>query len=230
MTYSAIVTGGSDGIGKAIVKKLIENGFRVAAIARNSKKFDTLRAELGKNEKNLDTYLCDVTDKKALLNTIDKIKKTMPTINILVNNAGVFIPGQLATEEEGIYELTMKTNMDAAYYVTRAVLNQLNKDAYIFNICSTASITPYINGGSYCISKYALLGFTKVLREELKGNIAVSAVLPGATLTNSWSGTEEKKERFMRPEDVAEVIWTAWKIRAYSVMEEILLRPILGDF
>jgi len=230
MIYNAIVTGGSDGIGKAIVKKLIKNGFSVAAIARNNEKFSLLRAELGENEKNLKTYLCDITDKEALLKTIDKIKKVMPSIHVLVNNAGVFIPGQIASEEEGIYELTMKTNMDAAYYCTRALLNNFNNDAYIFNICSTASIMPYANGGSYCISKYALLGFTKVLREELKGKIAVSAVLPGATLTNSWNGTKEKKERFMRPEDVAEIIWTAWKIRKHSVMEEILLRPVLGDF
>jgi len=101
---------------------------------------------------------------------------------------------------------------------------------YIFNICSTASITPYMNGGSYCISKYAQLGFTKVLRQELaEDNIRVSAVLPGATLTNSWSGTDLPKERFLNPNTVAQMIADAYRLPNNTVLEEIVVRPMLGD-
>jgi short-subunit dehydrogenase len=87
-----------------------------------------------------------------------------------------------------------------------------------------------LNGGSYCISKYAQLGFTKVLREELKEDgVKVSAVMPGATLTNSWAGTDLPKNRFSEPESIAKLIWTAYELSDTTVMEEIILRPIAGD-
>jgi NADP-dependent 3-hydroxy acid dehydrogenase YdfG len=87
-----------------------------------------------------------------------------------------------------------------------------------------------MNGGSYCISKYAQLGFTKVLREELKEDkIRVSAILPGATLTNSWAGTDLPKERFLDSSSVAQLILTAYKLPQSAVIEEILVRPMDGD-
>src|SRR5690606_33154149 len=100
----------------------------------------------------------------------------------------------------------------------------------IFNMCSTASITPYVNGGSYCISKFALLGMSKVLREEMKPfGIKVTTVIPGATLTASWEGTELPSDRFMKSEDVAATIWTAYALSPQAVLEELIIRPQLGD-
>ncbi len=97
-------------------------------------------------------------------------------------------------------------------------------------MCSTASIIPYTNGGSYCISKFALYGMTKVLREELKEHgVRVTAVLPGATLTASWEGVDLPAERFMKPEDVAQAMFTAWSLSSQAVIEELLIRPQLGD-
>ena len=81
-------------------------------------------------------------------------------------------------EEEGSFEKQINTNLSSSYHLTRQSIHAIRKSSkpYIFNICSTASITPYLNGGSYCISKYAQMGFTKVLREELKEDkIKVSA-------------------------------------------------------
>jgi short-subunit dehydrogenase len=97
-------------------------------------------------------------------------------------------------------------------------------------MCSIASIKAYPNGGSYAISKFALLGFSKVLREELKEfNIRVTAVLPGATRTASWDGVDLPEDRFMRAEDVAETVFSAYSISERSVVEEIIIRPQLGD-
>jgi short-subunit dehydrogenase len=104
------------------------------------------------------------------------------------------------------------------------------RDGHIFNLCSTASIMAYTNGGSYCISKFALYGLTKVLRAELREHdVRVTAVLPGATLTASWEGVNLPPERFMKSEDVAESIWSAYALSKHSVVEEILIRPQLGD-
>lgn len=97
-------------------------------------------------------------------------------------------------------------------------------------MCSVASIKAYPNGGSYSISKFALLGFTKALREELKPyNIKVTALVTGATLTDSWKGTSLPPSRFMKPEDVAQSIWDIAHLSDNTVVEEILLRPMLGD-
>ena len=227
--YTARVTGGSAGIGKAIVEKLIDNGFIVAVLARTKANLAKLKKGVN-NPEACFIYPCDVSNKTELESSLTSVVNELGHIDILVNNAGVFIPGRISEEKEGIYEQTMKTNMDSAYYATRKVLPSLLKGGYIFNICSTASIIGYPNGGSYCISKFALLGFTKALRLELMDKIAVSAILPGATYTQSWSGTTEPKTRFIKPEDIAEALWAAWQIRQNTVMEEIVLRPHLGDF
>jgi short-subunit dehydrogenase len=104
------------------------------------------------------------------------------------------------------------------------------KSGHIFNMCSIASIKAYPNGGSYAITKFALLGFSKVLREELRENgIRVTAVMPGATKTASWEGSDLPDSRFMKAEDVAEVIFNANAISERSVVEELIIRPQLGD-
>ena len=103
-------------------------------------------------------------------------------MDVLVNNAGVFIPGQIHKEKSGTLEKLMKTNLYSAYYLTQFLSKMMikEKSGHIFNICSTASITAYANGGSYGISKFALLGFSKNLREEMiPYHIKVTAVLPG---------------------------------------------------
>jgi short-subunit dehydrogenase len=126
----------------------------------------------------------------------------------------------------------LATNVHSAYHLTRLLLPDMmtRQTGHIFNICSTASIMPYTNGGSYCISKFALYGMTQVLREELKPHgIKVTAVLPGATLTASWEGTDLPESRFMKAEDIAKTILGAYQLSANTVIEEILLRPQLGD-
>ena len=101
---------------------------------------------------------------------------------------------------------------------------------HIFNMCSIASITAYPNGGSYGISKFALLGYTKVLRQELKEqNIKVTAIMPGATWSDSWAGVELPYERLMEAKDIAESVWAAYNLGKSAVVEEIVIRPQLGD-
>ena len=97
-------------------------------------------------------------------------------------------------------------------------------------MCSVASFKAYPNGGSYSISKFALLGFSKCLREELKEfNIKVTSILPGATLTDSWSETNLPESRFSKSEDIAELIYSITQLSAFSVVEDVVIRPQLGD-
>ena len=126
----------------------------------------------------------------------------------------------------------LAVNLLSAYDVTLPLLPGFiaQRHGHIFTICSTASITAYPNGGSYGIAKHALLGFTKNLREELKpSGVRVTAVLPGPTLTASWEGVDLPADRFVKSEDVAEAVFAAYSLSPQAVIEELLIRPQLGD-
>jgi NADP-dependent 3-hydroxy acid dehydrogenase YdfG len=89
---------------------------------------------------------------------------------------------------------------------------------------------PYVNGGSYCITKFALLGFTKVLRAELISTpIRVTAILPGAVETPSWESAGLPSERFIPPADIANAVWACYQMAPSTVVEELVVRPLLGD-
>ena len=148
-----------------------------------------------------------------------------------MNNAGVFLPGALGEEAEGGLEQMINTNLYSAYHLTRAILPAMlpQKKGHIFNMCSIASKIAYPNGGSYSISKFALLGFSKVLREELKEEgIKVTAILPGATWSNSWAGVELPESRLMQANDIAIAVVAALKMSPSAVVEDIVIRPQLG--
>lgn len=228
MQPKVLISGASKGIGLAIAKKFLENGFMVIGIARSK---GDASEWLEKHPDNFFMYHADLTSKEETIMTGNKILEKHGNIDVLVNNAGTFIPGQIHSEEDGVFELMMSLNVSAAYHLTRAVISSMiGRDSYIFNICSTASVMPYVNGGSYCISKHAILGLSKVLRQEMIGRgVSVSSVLPGATRTESWNGTDLPDNRFISPDSIAEAIFSAWSLRENCVFEEVLIRPVLGD-
>jgi short-subunit dehydrogenase len=230
MDKSIVISGGSQGIGKALVKKFLQEGFQVFTCSRSQEKLDALSQEY--NNPRLYTFAADLSDKKQVQAFAAWVLSKSQTIEILVNNTGVFLPGQIQNEEDGVLEKQIETNLYSAYHLTRAFLPtfQARKSGHIFNMCSTASITAYTLGGSYCISKFALLGMTKVLREETKTQgIRVTAILPGATLTPSWDGVVLPADRFIPADDIAVTIWAAYQMNPSTVLEEILIRPQLGD-
>lgn len=231
---NAVITGASKGIGKAIAEKLALEGFNVAICARNADTLATAKAAIQQQNPAVTVLaeVVDMEDKSQVLAFAAKIKSTFVRVDILVNNAGIFVPGSLHEEADGLLEKLMSVNVYSAYHLTRALLPAMIADrkGHIFNMCSTASYGAYPNGGSYSITKYALLGFTKNLRKELMPhNIRVTAVSPGPTLTASWEGFDAPPDRMMPPEDIASVIWSAWTMAKQTVIEEILLRPMLGD-
>ncbi|MET6999296.1 SDR family oxidoreductase [Chitinophaga defluvii] len=231
---NAVVTGASKGIGKAIAEKLAREGWNVAICARNAAALETARIAIQQQNPAVTVLAiqADMGVKEQVLSFASQVKTAFPTIEMLVNNAGIFVPGALHQEEDGLLESMMAVNVYSAYHLTRQLLPMMmqQKQGHIFNMCSTASHKAYPNGGAYSITKYALLGFSKNLREELKPhNIKVTAVSPGPTLTASWEGFEAPPNRMMPPEDVANVVWAAYTLASQTVVEEILLRPMLGD-
>jgi len=231
---TAIVTGGTKGIGKAIIEKFLLNGIDVITCARNESELSAFKQAMESKyqENKVFVSTADMSKKADVIDFIDFVKMTGRTPEILVNNAGVFVPGAVHQEEDGTLELMMSTNLYSAYYLSRGIIPKMKekKTGHIFNICSIASLQAYENGGSYSISKFAMHGFSKALREELKGfNIRVTSILPGATYTASWEGVELPEDRFMKAEDIADVIYAAYVLKGNTVVEDVVLRPQLGD-
>lgn len=233
MKHLAVITGGTKGIGKALIEKAALNGYDVITCARNEDNLKSLQEAIqNKYDTTLSYLKADLSVPSEAMGFGDFVIGQSAKIDLLINNAGLFIPGTLHEEREGALEEMINTNLFSAYHLTRKLLPGMMKrrKGHIFNICSTASITPYINGGSYCISKFALLGMSKVLREEMKEyGIRVTSVMPGATLTASWEGTDLPEARFMKASDVADAVWTAYDLSENTVLEELILRPQLGD-
>lgn len=224
-----LITGGSQGIGLAMALQFIASGDHVTICASS----EVSVKQALEIEPRLDARVCDVRDLDALTMLARDVQVLRAgRIDILINNAGKYIPGQLHSEPEGVLEDMLLMNLLSAYRLTRLVVPGMiqRREGTIVNICSTASFTPYPNGGSYGVSKFALLGFTKTLREELKShNIRVVAVMPGATRTASWDGSGVAPERLMDPHDVAHAIVSACSLGQSCVIEEIVMRPMAGD-
>ncbi|MAX23507.1 MAG: short-chain dehydrogenase [Phycisphaeraceae bacterium] len=233
MDKLVVVTGGTKGIGKAILEVFGEQGYSLATCSRNENDLDVLKKELeSKFGVNVHTNTADLSKKQDTESFIEFIRMIGKSVLVLVNNTGRFEPGGILSESDGSLEHLINTNLYSAYRVTRGLVPMMKKkgSGHIFNMCSTASIMAYENGGSYCISKFALYGMSKVLREELKeSKIKVTSVLPGATFTASWEGADIPEERFMKARDVAEMVYSTFKLSPQSVVEDLLIRPQLGD-
>ena len=233
MNFTAVITGASKGIGFSVAQRLAEAGFSLFIVGRDNNRLSDAKAQLlSAGAPEVYAFSGDLSQSDVAKRCTAEIFETWSSLTVLVNNAGVFLPGTMMEEEEGQFETLMTTNMNSAYHITKGLWTLLKKSprAHVFNMCSIASITAYAAGGSYSVSKFAMLGFSKSLRlEGIPHDIRVTAILPGATLTDSWAGVDLPSTRFIKPEDVANALYSAFLINENTVMEEVVLRPILGD-
>lgn len=229
---NVVITGGTKGIGRALVELFAKQGANVAFCARTASDVQHFAQELQKQypDQTFIGLAANMADKNETINFAQKVADQWPHIDVLINNAGVFVPCPITdAANESSFRLMMDTNLYSAYYTTQVLLPKLvgRHKAHIFNMCSIASFMPY---DSYSVSKFALLGYSKVLREELKNQgVRVTAVMPGAVLTASWAGTTLPDERFMRADDIAQSVWDCYQLSERTVVEELILRPQLGD-
>ena len=228
-----VITGASKGLGKAIAEQFAAAGNTLLVCSRGELQLYKMMEDILLNypQCTIKALPCDMSNKEEVL-AFAKWCLQYGIPDIVVNNAGQFLPGSIHNEADGLLEQMIDTNLYSAYHLTRALLPKMmeRKSGSIFNICSIASLQAYANGGSYSISKYALLGFSKNLREELKPyGIKVSAVMPGAAFTDSWAGSGINPERIMEANDVAKMVFAASQLSPQAVMEDIILRPQFGD-
>jgi short-subunit dehydrogenase len=228
-----VITGASKGIGKALAVKFAKRKNSIFICARNENELaETAKEIKEKNNAVISYFAADLSEKASADKFTGWLSAQNITPDILINNAGRFLPGSIYNEVEGTLEKMIAINLYSAYYVTRALLPSMmeKKAGHIFNMCSIAALKAYRNGGSYSVSKYALMGLSKNLREELKPyNIKVTTVYPGAVFTSSWENSGIEHSRIMEVNDISEMIYSASLLSPQACVEDILIRPIQGD-
>lgn len=231
---NVVITGASRGLGKAIAHFFAQHGHDLILTSRNEVALYNAVQEIMTVYPGITVKAkpFDLSVKEEAQAFGEWVLGLQVTIDVLVNNAGLFDPGSVYNEPDGTLEHMIAVNLYSAYHVTRSVISQMmeQKSGHIFNMCSIASLQAYPNGGAYSISKYALAGFSTNLREEMKPyGIKVSAVYPGAVYTDSWAGSGVNPKRIMQADDIARMIYTASQLSPQACVEEIILRPQLGD-
>ncbi|HRF18104.1 MAG TPA: SDR family oxidoreductase [Chitinophagaceae bacterium] len=230
---NVVITGASKGIGKAIAEIFAAYGHHLFLCSRGEVALYKTMEEL------MTKYPAAIIKAKPFdLSRKEEAKAfgawcleyCVP--DVLVNNAGLFEPGSVHNEPEGTLESQLAVNLHSAYHVTRSVLPWMmeKRSGHIFNMCSIASLDAYANGGAYSISKFALYGFSKNLRQEMKPyNIKVTAVHPGAVMTDSWGDFDNSQQRIMEAADIAKLVYAASHLSPQACVEDIVVRPQLGD-
>lgn len=233
---NVIITGASRGIGKSIAERFAEDkqGHTIVLCARNEERLERFAKELqGRFPRtNIRYKAADLSTKSGAASFTRWVLNSMPKVDILINNVGSFIQGNISNEPENALEDMMAVNLYSAYYTTRGLLPAMisEKSGHIFTIGSIAALKAYPNGGAYSISKFALNGFTQNLREELKPHgIKVTAIISGAVYTDSWIGSGVQESRIMEADDISKIVYSATQLSPQATIEEIVVRPQLGD-
>jgi NADP-dependent 3-hydroxy acid dehydrogenase YdfG len=233
-TPIVLITGASQGIGAAIAKVFAQEvrGARLALVARNARNLATVARTCARLGANVETFRCDVADADAVSAMAAAVAKRFGAVDVLINNAGAFALAPFAKTSVADFDRMIATNLRSAFLVTRAFLPAMLKRKHgdIFFMSSIAGLGAYPNAGAYSAAKFGVTGLAKTLRAETKvSGIRVCCVHPGATWSASWSASGVKSERIMPAEDVARAFLDVYRLSHRTVVEEIVLRPQLGD-
>jgi short-subunit dehydrogenase len=229
-----IITGASRGLGLAMAEAFAKEGHDLYLTSRSEVNLYHALASLQARfpDQIIKAKAFDIGLKTGAVEFGQWILRSAVETDILINNAGLFEPGRVIDEPEGQMEKMLNTNFLSAYYVTRMLLPSMmeRKSGHIFNMSSIAALQAYPNGGSYSVSKFALTGFSKNLREELKPySIKVTCVYPGAVYTDSWAAAGISPGRIMKATDIADTVVQISKLSPQAVVEDLVIRPLLGD-
>lgn len=228
-----VISGASRGIGKAVAFRFAQAGCSLVLCARDAHKLDQVRSELLARYPSLSVAVIAVDlTLRADADRVASLCLEQGPPDVLINNAGSYEPGTCVEADDTVLHRMMAVNLQTAWNLTKALIPsmQSQQKGHIFNLCSIASLRAYENGGCYSISKFALYGLTQNLRLELQPHgIKVTAVLPGAVFTDSWGDFDNSNGRIMLPEDIAAMIYAATQLSPQAVVDQLIVRPQLGD-
>jgi 3-oxoacyl-[acyl-carrier protein] reductase len=231
MSGTALVTGATEGIGRATALALGRAGYRVGICSRSTEKVEATLAELRAQGVTAAGAAADVADPDQVRHLVDQVCGALGEIDVLVNNAGVLIarPIEELTLED--WDVTMATNLRSLYLTTRLVLPGMRtrRQGTIVNVASLAGRNGFVGGSAYSASKHAVLGFSRSLMLEVrKDNVRVIAICPGSVATGMLRDQAMLKpdhERILRPEDVAASILHVLTLPTGALVSELDIRP-----
>jgi len=215
----ALVTGASQGLGRAMAIALGRSGARVACVARNAEKLEETAAAITSAGGAAEVFSCDVTDRESVDKTVDGVVEKWGRLDIMVNNAGVTRDSLLPRMNDDDWDTVIDTNLRGTFLFTRAVTRQMMQQRYgrIINIASVSGLMGNPGQANYSASKAGIIGFTRTVAKELaKRKITVNAVAPGfiesemsAALGEAIIGEVKKRipaRRIGTPEEIAEAV------------------------
>jgi len=231
---NVLITGASKGMGRAIATAFAKEGLNLALCSRSEKELLALRDELLAINPTIKVAIrqTDTSDKADIKAFAAFAQQQLGFINVIVNNVGAYIHQSILDDEEDTFEKLINTNLLPAYELYRFFGKTMMeaKSGHFFNTCSVAAIDPVAQAGTYTVTKFALLGLTKVMRLEMQAhNVKVTAILPGSTFTESWKDSNLLPDLFVSPDDVAAAIICAYKMSAGANVDEIVIKPVGGQ-
>lgn len=230
-----VITGASQGIGAAIAAVFASElrGCRLALVARTEKSLAKVAARcrrLGAGA--AEVFPCDVSDETSVAQMAEAVRSRFGEADVLINNAGLFRSAPFLEQSVQEFDALLSVNARSVFLVSRAFVPGMVKRwrGDVFNMSSIAGLDAYPNGAGYCAAKFAVTGLSKVMREELREKgVRVTVVHPGATWSPSWQGSGVDPKRIMPADDVARSFFDIYRLSRRTVVEEIVLRPQLGD-
>jgi short-subunit dehydrogenase len=231
---NALITGATKGMGRSIAIAFAKEGINLAVCSRNESDLLKFKQELQQINPKIKvfTQLADGSIKEQLLKFAGAAEQELGFISILVNNLGMFDPASILDESENAFGKQLNTNLMPAYHLYRYFGKSMMaaREGHIFTICSVAALNPIAEAGTYSVTKFALLGLSRVMRlEMMPHNVKVTAVIPGSTLTNSWEGTTIEKDKFVLPDDIASAIVNVYKMSPGANVDELIIKPVGGQ-
>jgi short-subunit dehydrogenase len=231
---NVLITASTKGMGRSIAIAFAQQGLSLAICSRNADDLVAFKAELLAINSTIKVFtsVVDCSVKAELLKFAADAENTLGYIDVIVNSVGMYQYASILDDDDNAFQKQINTNLMPAYELYRYFGKKMTaaKKGSFFNICSIASVSPIAEAGTYSVTKYALLGLTKVMRLEMQPcGIKVTAVIPGSTLTDSWKGMTVDKDKMVLPEDVASAIMNVYNMSAGANVDEIIIKPLYGQ-
>jgi 3-oxoacyl-[acyl-carrier protein] reductase len=226
---SALVTGGSRGIGHAIARALVAEGANVAVVGRDEARLSAARHEIsGSGPGKVETIRADVRHYEDIERAVSAAALRFGGLGVLVNCAGIGIFADVADMTPDQWEDVIDTNLTGVFFACHAALPHMRRRGagYIVNISSLAGTNPFVHGAAYCASKAGLDAFSEALMQEVRyDNIRVSCIAPGSVATGFTGDPSRGTEWKIQPEDVGEIVVDLLKHPARSLASRVEMRP-----
>lgn len=241
MQHIILITGAGKGIGRSIALEFSRRSSdhsdfnpHLILCSRTPNDLENLSAECRKYGTSSTTFNVDISNLNDSNKMVEEILNTFGKIDCLINNAGVgtFKPLENMTEQD--FDYTISINLKGTFFLTQNVFAHMKgrKSGHIFFITSVAAEKPFEQSAIYCMSKYGQKGLVEVMRlHGRKHHVKITNVMPGAVYTPMWGEVDpEMREKMMQPEDISGPIVDAYLTPTRTSVEELVFRPVGGDF